>query len=372
MSELRTLEATLPTGRQSVDLTTHVLLPRLGYVLLKPDCLLRGLTRVVLERVEADGFEVVDHDVLAYVDAEHVQALYGPRFDVEHDQWHINSRAFDWGPTIVVLALLVDQPPPGMEATARLKALKGPIMPALARGTIRGDLGVSSRVLNLIHTPDSRSSLVSELSALVGIPRLLELLSDLEAEAGRIDRLQRPSAYEIADLVHCHGYGEHHCSPWRTLQHLKLRILFRIAHSLPTSAGAGTEAQVVVERLHDIFHANLATLGSAHTNDEASLALGRSADELELYESLVQMATGWSRPSIAGAALFDSREFLDASLDLLEIFGAFLEPARLPNSSFARIWRATRAAQVYASPFEQFLIESAFAYFPGPRPPADR
>jgi nucleoside diphosphate kinase len=373
LTELSTLEAAaLPAEVQVAEVATHVLLPRLGYLLLKPDCLLRGAARAVLERVEAEGFEVVDHDVAAYFDPEHVQLLYGSSFDTDHDLWHVNSRAFEWGPTIVVLVFLVEEVPPDEEATSRLNALKGPIMPFLASGTIRGDLGVSSRVLNLVHTPDSRSSLVSELSALVGTSRLLRLLSSLESDEGRVDRLHRSSAHEIADLVHCHGYCERHCSPWRALQHLKLRVLFRFAHSLASSAVDETEVRLAVEGLHDVFHANLADLESAHPNDEAELALARGADEVELHHVLVQAATAWPRPPLAGGALFDSREFVDASLALLEILGTLVEPERLTSPSFSRIWRTTRAAQVYTSPFEQFLIDSALAYFPGPRPPAAR
>src|SRR5919201_1651774 len=123
----------------------------LGYMLLKPDCLFRGLVGPALRRVEDAGFQIVGYEVLGSLDRETVHSLFGRSFNGPHDVWDINARLFDLGPSVLAIVRHTDD---GTDAARLLNQLKGAIMPALSPGSIRSTLGVQNRVLNLVHTPN--------------------------------------------------------------------------------------------------------------------------------------------------------------------------------------------------------------------------
>ena len=338
---------------------------RLGYLLLKPDCVLRGAVQPVLDRVEAAGFEFLDHDLIAYVEPEYVRLFYGTTFDSAHDVWDVNCRVFELGPSIAVVLLL--DPESGGDAVRRLKELKGPIMPTTGAGTIREELGVSNRVLNLLHTPDTRESSLGELRAIFGLPRLLRILDDAASDEERRDKRLRVSAYEIADLVECHDYTRRSFSGWRNVQRLKLRILFRIARAAAAEA-VSTEARDVVDRLHDLFHRTLDDLDEPSPGEEAAVAVARAAEEEALRTRLGELLGGPEPRGRTERAILDSDEFAGAVRLLFDVLRDLSEPDRFPSLAFGPLWHVLRAAQVYANSFEQYLVESTLVYFPGPRP----
>jgi nucleoside-diphosphate kinase len=125
-------------------------------ILVKPDGVARGLTGLILARIEAKGYRIValqqrmaDADLLAEHYAEHVgKPFYQPLVDFMSS-----------GPLVAVIA-------EGHRVIEGFRALAGATDPTVALpGTIRGDLGRDwgLRVQqNLVHGSDSPESAARE------------------------------------------------------------------------------------------------------------------------------------------------------------------------------------------------------------------
>jgi nucleoside-diphosphate kinase len=131
-------------------------------ILIKPDGVARGLTGVILARVEAKGYRIValrqrraDADLLARHYAEHVgKPFYQPLVDFMSS-----------GPVVAVVA-------EGNRVIAGFRSLAGATDPTAALpGTIRGDLGRDWGLpvqQNLVHGSDSPESAAREIALWFG------------------------------------------------------------------------------------------------------------------------------------------------------------------------------------------------------------
>jgi nucleoside-diphosphate kinase len=127
-------------------------------VLVKPDCLRRGLTGEVIRRVEAKGYRLVRLELRAATGellAEHYAEHQGKPFYEPLVEFMLS------GP---VAAMVVE----GERVVEGFRSLAGATDPtAAAPGTIRGDLGRDWGLTvqqNLVHGSDSLESAEREIS----------------------------------------------------------------------------------------------------------------------------------------------------------------------------------------------------------------
>mgnify|MGYP003344179740 FL=1 len=123
-------------------------------VLLKPDCVQKGLMGEVLKRFEAQGFRVVGCKMMQLDDAilkDHYAHLVELPFFPE-------ILGFMQSSPIMALAL------EGEDIIQKVRDFIGPTDPTKAeKGTVRGDLG-EDKMRNVVHASDSSESAQAELS----------------------------------------------------------------------------------------------------------------------------------------------------------------------------------------------------------------
>jgi len=123
-------------------------------VLLKPDCVQKGLMGEVLKRFEAQGFRVVGCKMMQLDDAilkDHYAHLVELPFFPE-------ILGFMQSSPIMALAL------EGEDIIQKVRDFIGPTDSTKAeKGTVRGDLG-EDKMRNVVHASDSSESAQAELS----------------------------------------------------------------------------------------------------------------------------------------------------------------------------------------------------------------
>jgi nucleoside-diphosphate kinase len=123
-------------------------------ILLKPDCLQRGLAGRVLSRFEDKGLKIVGLKLMK-ISPELAAKHYAAHKD---KGFYPGLVRFMTSSPVVALALA------GNDAVAIARKMMGATFGANAEpGTIRGDLGVS-RSFNLIHGSDSKEAASKELA----------------------------------------------------------------------------------------------------------------------------------------------------------------------------------------------------------------
>ncbi|MCQ2486647.1 MAG: nucleoside-diphosphate kinase [Clostridia bacterium] len=128
------------------------------YIMLKPDCIKRGLMGEVIGRIEKKGFKIVDAKMMN-LDEPILREHYA----------HIADRPFF--PDVVaymtsgpVLAMIVE----GDNAVAGMRNIMGPTKYDEAKGgTIRGDFATSTSE-NIIHGSDSVENAEIEIARFFG------------------------------------------------------------------------------------------------------------------------------------------------------------------------------------------------------------
>lgn len=126
----------------------------LAFLLLKPDVVLRGISGEVLEVLADAGFGVVDFRVGSLPKAL-FSRMYRPTFRWDLDHWEFNRELYKYGPVIALLLRKTASAGDAARAQECLRAFKGSALPeCLAAGSLRGRLGASSRVFNVVHVPD--------------------------------------------------------------------------------------------------------------------------------------------------------------------------------------------------------------------------
>jgi nucleoside-diphosphate kinase len=127
-------------------------------ILVKPDAVAQGLTGEVLQRLEKNGFKILNCRMLRLTPAllqEHYAHLTSLPFFPEIETFMAS------GP-VVAVALS------GENAITRVRELLGPTDSTKApKGTIRGDLG-KDKMHNVLHASDSAEAAQAELKRFFG------------------------------------------------------------------------------------------------------------------------------------------------------------------------------------------------------------
>jgi nucleoside-diphosphate kinase len=127
-------------------------------ILVKPDAVEQGLTGEVLQRLEKNGFKILNCRMLRLTPAllqEHYAHLAHLPFFPEIETFMAS------GP-VVAVALS------GENAITRVRELLGPTDSTKApKGTIRGDLG-KDKMHNVLHASDSAEAAQAELKRFFG------------------------------------------------------------------------------------------------------------------------------------------------------------------------------------------------------------
>lgn len=122
-------------------------------VLLKPDCVQRGLMGKIISRFEEKGFSIVAMKML------HVT----PEMSREHYAEHVEKPFYPSLEAFITSAPVVAMAIEGLEVIPVVRELLGATNGLkAAAGTIRGDYS-SSRQMNLVHASDSPESAAREL-----------------------------------------------------------------------------------------------------------------------------------------------------------------------------------------------------------------
>ncbi len=128
------------------------------YIMLKPDCIQRGLVGEVISRIERKGYRIADAKMMRLDEAilrVHYAHMTGKPFFPE---------IVDYMTSGPVMGLIVE----GENAVAGTRALMGGAeFEDRAAGTIRGDLTYCVR-FNLIHGSDSAESAEIEIKRFFG------------------------------------------------------------------------------------------------------------------------------------------------------------------------------------------------------------
>ena len=127
-------------------------------ILVKPDAVAQGLTGEVLQRLEKNGFKILNCRMLRLTPAllqEHYAHLASLPFFPEIETFMAS------GP-VVAVALS------GENAITRVREVLGPTDSTKApKGTIRGDLG-KDKMHNVLHASDSAEAAQAELKRFFG------------------------------------------------------------------------------------------------------------------------------------------------------------------------------------------------------------
>jgi nucleoside-diphosphate kinase len=128
------------------------------FIMLKPDCVKKGLIGQVISRIEQKGFKITAMKMLSLDEPilrEHYPHLKDEPFFPE---------IVDYMSSGPVVAMIVE----GHNALKGMRKLMGPTNSEEAEpGTIRGDFGTSTR-FNIIHGSDSPENAEAEIHRFFG------------------------------------------------------------------------------------------------------------------------------------------------------------------------------------------------------------
>lgn len=123
------------------------------FIILKPDCMDKGLAGQVLQRFEKEGFQIIACK-MAKLDSAILREHYA---HVADKPFFPEIEEFMSARTVIFLALQ------GEDVIARVRELLGPTDSAKApAGTIRGDFG-TDMMRNVVHASDGPDTAEAEL-----------------------------------------------------------------------------------------------------------------------------------------------------------------------------------------------------------------
>ncbi len=123
------------------------------FIILKPDCMEKGLAGQVLSRFEKEGFEIVASK-MSKLGSEILREHYAHVADLP---FFPDIEAFMSSRTVIFVALQ------GENVIARVRELLGPTDSTKApAGTIRGDFG-TDMMRNVVHASDGPDTAAAEL-----------------------------------------------------------------------------------------------------------------------------------------------------------------------------------------------------------------
>ena len=122
-------------------------------VLLKPDCVQRGLMGKIISRFEEKGFAIIAMKMIQVT----------PELSKKHYAEHVEKPFYPSLETFITSAPVVAIALEGLEVISVIRDMLGATSGLKASpGTIRGDYS-SSRQMNLVHASDSEESATREL-----------------------------------------------------------------------------------------------------------------------------------------------------------------------------------------------------------------
>jgi nucleoside diphosphate kinase len=312
----------------------------LAYLLLKPDVVLRGITCEVLNVLADAGFGAVEFRIGSLPEALFSQ-MYQSTFRWDLDHWAFNRELYKYGP---VIGLLLRQAPALGNAESPqecLKAFKGSALPEnLAAGSLRGRLGASSRIFNVVHVPDGIDSARRDAACWFG--------------EGFIERM--PVAQQLgaafvpleAEVVR-HGYLAANCLDGEAVYFF---VMVRLLHAIEKELRFRGTALEILRRASASYHSGAA-------------ALIRSASDLDARREIVERSLAHARAVLTGEDLgsavagSDHRLLLEQTLDVvlsLESHGAF------GGWRLEFFWHLLDQWKVFTSDLERYLVAGVFTY----------
>ncbi len=228
------------------SLTVPVMEPlsdKLGFLVLKPDCVLRGLVRSMEHELAQEGFEVVAFRI-GRMPTSLLFQMHGTTARLEVDDWHFNVRMHEFGPSIGLLLRSNRTFSGGFTAQTRLGAIKGGALPSnFGADTLRSRMRALNRVCNLLHCPDTSEEAASNLTA--WMPRAVLEPTQL-----------RGIADYVANEVEQHGYLDVCLDPAALAPRLRERLqhaaawncidseLIRLAEAVLADTASGKPLEV--------------------------------------------------------------------------------------------------------------------------------
>lgn len=125
-------------------------------IILKPDCVQRGLLGQIIERFERKGLKIVGLKMITLSDAE-LEGHYEPH---KNKPFFASLKKYMKSSPVVVMCIM------GIKAVEAVRLIVGPTKGYNAdAGSIRGDFSMSGSV-TIVHTSDSVEAGMSETSRL--------------------------------------------------------------------------------------------------------------------------------------------------------------------------------------------------------------
>ena len=127
-------------------------------ILFKPDCVLKNLSGVILQRFLAEGFQMRAMKMMQLND-EVLREHYGHILDLVINDEPLFPKLNSFMQCSPVVALVLSGP----GVITRVRSILGPTdSTKAAKGTIRGDFGTNS-MMNICHASDSPESAEAEI-----------------------------------------------------------------------------------------------------------------------------------------------------------------------------------------------------------------
>jgi nucleoside diphosphate kinase len=316
----------------------------LGYLLLKPDVVLRGLVDRAIEALARRGFEVIDFRVGGLSDADFAR-LYHGKFLWDVDDWAYNQSAFRLGP---VIGAVVWRSSAGVqEAVAQdyLRRIKGSALPPeVSPDSLRGEIGATSRVFNSVHVPDDFEAAIAAACAWLGQPRIACLL-----DAFRDGLVPRGVGAAVTAEVSRHGY---HSARNLNGEAAYCAILPRLAHAVEGDLSLPADALASLRRMSLEYSALSRLLAESTATFAEQCEMMSDAFRLERFlllqlreVAMVNRGRSWSR--------------LAQTVELLLALGGAAPQIR---RSLEFLWFLLGEWRVFVSDLEKYLVLGSLTY----------
>lgn len=146
--------------RAQIDLDLLENLPRMSFLMLKPDAYLRGLMPDIVSAFSNHGI-VVTTSHLVQLDDDLIDHLYMFVKTKYASSWWVMEKIYTLAPSYPML--VVGSPESFPHLSARIRELIGPTTPIAGRpGQLRYDFRATHRVSNLIHATDDPAAAIRE------------------------------------------------------------------------------------------------------------------------------------------------------------------------------------------------------------------
>jgi nucleoside diphosphate kinase len=323
-----------------------------GFILLKPDAVLRGITGDVIEFLEGVGFRVINFRIGRLPD-NIFQRIYGPSFRWDLDYWSLNKEAYEYGPVIGVLLWHASMNlKEGQQAQTFLSEQKGSALPGDQKpGTIRAKFRATSRVFNILHVPDNIET--GQYEALAWFGKVLgKSIQAASAQFPVSSGAPLKSHRSIIETeVRLHGYSESHQFDGVLLYFL---IKVRLLHAIEKQSNPSADFHNIVNAIRNLYLATVTELGNASGDISLRMQALRVSFEREeqfISSFLTQDVSNVLEPE-------DSVAFHQ----VLKLIVAINQRLRIPGPTLDFFWQMMSHWRVYVSKLERYVVTTALIY----------